>query len=208
MIRYFRPLAVFALASTLSSTVDAAYRITVQDRADIERIETYLNTVNSLRSKFVQISTGGRIADGTIYIDRPKRLRLEYKNPPNIHVYVSGDWLAHVDTELEAVWHVPLQYTPAEFLVRDKISLSGDITIERVVRDSRTITLSVMRTAEPDSGKIEFIFSDAPLMLRKWTVTDAQGISTSVTLVAPVFNVEIPGDVFVFEQFKFEERTD
>lgn len=185
----------------------AAYRITEKDRADIARIEAYLNSMESLRSKFVQLSTGGRVAEGTIYIERPSRLRLEYKTPSNIQVYANGNWLAHVDTELEAIWHVPLKATPAAFLVRDRIKLSGDITVQRVMRDARTISVSLVQTDEPDAGRFVLTFSDSPLALRKWTVTDAQGISTSVNLVAPAFNVAIPRDVFIFDESKFEREV-
>lgn len=206
MTALFRIFAAVMAVAALTAPSQAAYRITAQDRADIGRIEAYLNTVNSLRSNFVQLSTGGRFAEGTIYIDRPKRMRLQYKKPGNIQVYANGNWLAHVDTDLEAVWHVPLKSTPAAFLVRDKISLSGDITVQRVMRDARTISVSVVQTAEPDAGRIVFTFSDSPLALRKWTVTDAQGVSTSVTLVAPAFNVAIPRDVFVFDETKFDQQ--
>lgn len=185
----------------------AAYRITEQDRVDIARIEAYLNTMESLRSKFVQLSTGGRVAEGTIYIERPKRLRLQYRKPSNIQVYANGNWLAHVDTDLEAVWHVPLKATPAAFLVRDEIKLSGDISVERVMRDARTISVSLFQTEEPDAGRFVLTFSDSPLALRKWTVTDAQGVSTSVNLVAPAFNVAIPREVFIFDESKFDPEV-
>jgi outer membrane lipoprotein-sorting protein len=201
----FSRVFVFLLVlAGFTAPAGAAYRITEQDRADIVRIEAYLNTIESLRSKFVQLSTGGRVAEGTIYIERPKRLRLQYRNPSNIQVYANGNWLAHVDTDLEAVWHVPLKATPAAFLVRDQIKLSGDVTVERVIRDARTISVSLVQAEEPDAGRFVLTFSDSPLALRKWTVTDVQGISISVSLVAPDFNVAIPRDVFIFDESKFE----
>lgn len=204
MIGFSRFLVFVFLLAGFALPVEAAYRITEQDKADIARIEAYLNSMESLRSKFVQLSTGGKVAEGTIYIERPKRLRLQYKKPSNIQVYANGNWLAHVDTDLEAVWHVPLKATPAAFLVRDQIKLSGDITVERVIRDARTVSVSLVQTEEPDAGRFVLTFSDSPLALRKWTVTDVQGVSTSVSLVAPAFNVAIPREVFIFDESKFE----
>ena len=206
MVGIFHVFVFVLFAVGLAAPAGAVYRITAQDRTDIVRIEQYLNKMETIRSKFVQISSGGRLAEGTIYIERPKRLRLEYKNPSNIQVYADGNWLAHVDTDLEAVWHVPLKSTPAAFLVRDKIKLSGDIAVQRVIRDARTISVSLVQTAEPDAGGFVLTFSDAPLVLRKWTVTDVQGVSTTVTLVAPAFNVAIPRDVFVFDETKFDRE--
>jgi outer membrane lipoprotein-sorting protein len=204
MTGFARFIIIVFLFAGFSAPAVAAYRITDQDRADIARIEAYLNTIESLRSKFVQLSTGGKVAEGKIFIERPKRLRLQYQNPSNIQVYANGNWLAHVDTDLEAVWHVPLKSTPAAFLVRDRILLSGDITVERVLRDARTVSVSLFQTDEPDAGRFVLTFTAAPLALRKWTVTDVQGISTSVSLVAPKFNVSIPRDVFIFDETKFE----
>ena len=91
--------------------------------------------------------------------------------------------------------------------MRDQIKLSGDVTVERVIRDARTISVSLVQTEEPDAGRFVLTFSDSPLALRKWTVTDVQGISISVSLVAPDFNVAIPRDVFIFDESKFEPEV-
>ena len=206
MKRFLTLLTVLCVFAVHDAPVLAEYRITEQDKADIARIETYLNRMESLRSKFVQLSSGGRFAEGNIYIERPSKLRLEYTRPSNIQVYANGSWLAHVDTDLEAVWHVPLKTTPASFLVRDRIRLSGDVMVRRVMRDSKTLSVEIVQTDEPDAGKFVMTFADNPLRLRKWVVTDAQGVSTSVTLVAPEYNVAIPRGVFVFDETKFERE--
>lgn len=206
MKRLLTLLSVLAALAVAGTPAPAEYRITTQDKADITRIETYLNGMESLRSKFVQLSSGGRFAEGNIYIERPRKLRLEYTRPANIQVYANGSWLAHVDTELEAVWHVPLKATPAHFLIRDQIALSGDVMVRRVIRDAKTLSVEIVQTDEPDAGKFVITFADNPLRLIKWTVTDAQGVSTLVTLVAPKYNVAIPRGVFVFDETKFEQE--
>lgn len=206
MKRFLTLLTVLCALAVRDAPALAEYRITAQDRSDIARIEAYLNRMESLRSKFVQLSSGGRFAEGNIYIERPSKLRLEYTRPSNIQVYAGGSWLAHVDTELEAVWHLPLKTTPASFLVRDHIKLSGDVTVRRVMRDAKTLSVEIVQTDEPDAGKFVMTFADNPLRLRKWMVIDAQGVSTSVTLVAPQYNVAIPRGVFVFDETKFERE--
>lgn len=206
MKRFLTLLTVLCAFAVHDAPALAKYRITAQDKSDIARIEAYLNRMESLRSKFVQLSSGGRFAEGNIYIERPSKLRLEYTRPSNIQVYANGSWLAHVDTELEAVWHLPLKTTPASFLVRDQIKLSGDVRVRRVMRDAKTLSVEIVQTDEPDAGKFVMTFADNPLHLRKWMVTDAQGVSTSVTLVAPEYNVAIPRGVFVFDETKFERE--
>lgn len=176
--------------------------LSARDSADIQRIEAYLNSLKTLRSRFIQISAGN-FAEGVIYIDRPNKLRLEYTIPSHIQVYANGFWLTHVDNELEAVWHTPIKATPATFLVRDTIALNGDISVKGLDRKPGSISIELAHTKQPGTGRFVLIFSDDPLNLRKWTITDAQGVSTSVTLMAAEFNVAIPGAVFVFDETKF-----
>jgi len=42
------------------------------------------------------------------------------------------------------------------------------------------------------------VFSDEPLSLKKWEVTDPQGIETQVSLVNPVYGEEIDPDLFEY----------
>ena len=197
------PLVAFAcLAGAAQAAGEPA------DRSDIAEVEAYLNSLRSLRSEFVQRSSGGRIAEGTIYAMRPGRLRLDYKPPSTVQFYANGDWLLHVDTELESVNRVPLSSTPARFLTADRISLSQDAAIRRVDRGRGAITLELADRDDPDAGSIALRFSTKPMTLRGWTVVDVEGTTISVTLEEPEFNVPIPRRAFVFDARTFERDQD
>ncbi len=200
MKKFLSILTITLTIICVSSNSNAEYRITDLDKADITRVEIYLNGLKSLRSKFVQVSSDGSFAEGNIYIERPNRMRLDYTQPPNIQVYADRFWLTHVDTELGSVSRIPLKLTPATFLVRERLRLDGDLMVQHVTRDARTLSLEVVRKDEPKAGKYVITLSDKPLALRKWVVTDAQGIRTSVTLISPEYNVIIPKKVFIFDE--------
>ena len=215
LLRRLVPRTVFAVAALFAVSVSiasgtapaqAAYRLSAQDLADVGRVEAYLNTIESVRSAFVQLASGGRFAEGKLYIERPKRLRLDYNKPATTQVYANGNWLIHVDTELETVTHVPLSYTVAGFLVRERIELGGDILVRRVVRAEGAVSIEMSRRDEPDQGSFTVTFRDNPLQLHKWSVVDAQGVTTNVTLIAPEFNVMISRDLFIFDETKYERE--
>ena len=199
-----RLAACLAAAAVLTLTVPPAAALSPRDSADVARIEAYLNSLRTLRSSFVQVSSGGEPAEGTVFIERPGRLRLDYSDPPNIEVYVDGNWLIHVDTDLEAVSQIPVKWTPARFLVSERIALSGDATVRRIYRGPGVISVELVQTGDPEAGSFELAFFDAPLALRKWVVVDSQGVTTTVTLSGPAFNVPIPREVFVFDSRRFE----
>ncbi len=176
-----------------------AATLTAEDRADVARIETYLNKLVSVRAGFIQTTSTGAFAEGRFYLRRPGKLRLDYAPPVKLQIYADGFWLIYVDGELEQANHVPLSASPARVLVAETVRLSGDITVTRIERTAYMIRLYLVQTEEPDAGAMVLVFSDNPLALRQWRVIDAQGISTRISLVNPEFNVLIDDKVFIVD---------
>ncbi len=55
---------------------------TPEDRADIGRVETYLNGLKSLKAHFLQVAPDGGLSEGTAWLERPGHMRFQY-NPPS-----------------------------------------------------------------------------------------------------------------------------
>jgi outer membrane lipoprotein-sorting protein len=155
--------------------------LTDADRADIGRIEEYINSIRTLRARFVQLSQNGGRAQGTFYLSRPGRLRLEYDPPGTMILIGNGGQLQQYDTSLRQQQYVPLSATPATYLV-DTLRLSGDITVTGVARTPQSIEVTIVKTRDPREGRITFIFQSSPLQLRNWTVVDSQNRLIRVTL--------------------------
>lgn len=189
---------IVAASGGAPATAGAA-TLTAEDRADVARIEAYLNKLGSVRADFIQTTSTGAFAEGRLYLRRPGKLRLDYAPPVKLQIVADGFWLIFVDGELEQANHVPLSATPAQVLLAENIRLSGDITVTRIERTRHMIRLYLVRTEEPDAGVLGLVFSDNPLTLRQWLVIDAQGISTRVSLVNPEFNVFIDNKVFIVD---------
>lgn len=169
----------------------------------IQRIEAYLTSLRTIESDFVQSSSSGEFSRGRLYVSRPDNLRLDYKPPSTMQIFVTGAWLIHVDTELEEVTHVPLARTPAAFLVGDEVSLSDKVTVTGIGMDAKTIHVEVVRSDEPEVGSVILVFARNPLALKNWTVVDPQGVRTRVALVRPRFNGSIDRSVFEFDPDRY-----
>lgn len=159
--------------------------LSAQDQADLHRLETYLDGVKTLKAQFEQTNQDGSLADGTVYLSRPGRMRFEYAPPAQILIVSNGDYVAVDDLDLKQVQFYPVDATPVWFLLRESIKLSGDVTVSRVERGPKTLRVTCVQTKDANAGSITLVFSDDPLSLRQWTVVDAQGHSTSVALVDP-----------------------
>ena len=162
---------------------------TPQDRADLQRVEAYLNGVRALKSRFQQIAPNGAVSGGQAWLQRPGRLRFQY-DPPSPFLLVGGSGLlVFHDAQLKQTSNIPLNSTPLGILLQDNLRLSGDITVTKIVRAPGQLQVSLVRTRTPQDGTLTLIFADQPLGLRQWTVVDAQRQETRVTL----YNVEMGG---------------
>jgi outer membrane lipoprotein-sorting protein len=172
--------------------------LSAEDRSDIAKAEEYLNAIRTLKARFLQIADNGAAAEGTFYLARPGRLRLEYDPPVPILMVANGRFLIHYDKELKAVTHLPINSTPAGLLVRERIQLSGDVTPTKVERGPGSLRITLVQTDDPQAGRITLVFSERPFALSNWQVVDAQGNTTRVALIEPHAGVPIDPALFRF----------
>jgi outer membrane lipoprotein-sorting protein len=191
-----------------AAAAPAAIDLSNAERADLARVEAYLNGVKSIRARFMQISSTGELAEGDFYLLRPGKMRIEYRPPVPVLIVADGTWLIYYERELGQVSYIPLDSTPAGILVADKISLLDDaVTVTGFERDSSTVRVTLVRTESPEEGSLTLVFNDKPMALKKWTVVDAQGIVTNVSLVDASYDVPLDPNLFRFKNPKiFDEK--
>ena len=181
--------------------------LAAEDRADLDRIEAYLNTLNTVQARFVQIAPDGGAANGTVYMSRPGKMRIEYDPPVPVLVVANGLFLIFYDKQLEQISHIPLDSTPAGVLLRESIILDDDIAVAGFERAPGVIRVALVDSADPDAGKLILTFGDAPLELRQWTVIDGQGQETRVGLLDAQFDLALDPELFVFRDPRFGDTN-
>lgn len=166
-------------------------------RAEVlARVERYLETIRSLKARFVQINPDGSAVSGTIYLKRPGRMRVDY-DPPSKVLLVATDWrLIFYDGSIQQVNTIPLAQTPLAVLLAEHIRLSGEVEVTEVREGSESLDVRVVRAAAPDQGSLTLHFATRPLELRSWTVVDAQGLETRVVLEEVTTNLPLDSELF------------
>jgi outer membrane lipoprotein-sorting protein len=185
------------LASTFFSPV-SVHAQTADNSADVSRIESYLNSIRTLQARFLQVATDGSTAEGTLYIKRPGKLKLDYAPPSQQMIITTHDFVVYVDKKEKQSSYQDLNSSLAGILVRPDIKLSGDIKVAGVSRAPGAIRIRLVLAKDPGSGSITLGFADQPLQLRQWTVVDPQGNSVDVTLMDAHFGTPIDDKEFVF----------
>ncbi len=197
--RLLRAAVVLSMAFCGPDAALAAARLanlSDQDRADLARIEAYMNAIDTVRARFLQVSSDGGVSEGNLYIDRPGNMRIDYDAPVPVVVVANGSWLIYVDTKLNQVTHIPLASTPAGILLNKDVRLSGDITVTAFSRQADALRVTLVRTKDPTDGSMTLVFSDRPMILRKWSVIDSQGIETTVSLLDTHFGEALKRSLF------------
>ena len=131
------------------------------DRADLARIEAYLNDLTTMESRFLQFSEEG-VAEGRIMLDRPGHLRIEYAPPVPVLMIASSRLLMYHDTQLKQTTFLPVSETPAALLIDDDIMFSGDVTVTAFERTPKAFRITLEQTDAPDTGSVTLMFEDAP----------------------------------------------
>jgi outer membrane lipoprotein-sorting protein len=193
-----RTLLATLAASALLPVIARAepFVMTAQDRADIARIEAYLNGLHTLKARFLQVAPDGGTSGGIAWLQRPGRMRFQYDKPSPMLLVAGYGVLVYYDRELHQTTNIPLDSTPLGLLLRDNLKLSGDVTVTGIERLPGQIQVTMARTASPGDGSLSLVFADDPLALRQWVVVDSQHQETRVSL----FDVELGG---TFDQAMF-----
>ncbi|RED51323.1 LolA family protein [Aestuariispira insulae] len=184
-----------ATAETAKSAVDLKNPEVV---GTLNQLEDYLSSITTIKSRFIQANPDGSYVEGTMYMNRPGKARFEYDAPVPILLVATGNFFIHVDKELKQVTHIPLSSTPAYLLLREDINFQDNLEITGFERRNGLIRLSLVERENEDYGEASLIFSESPLELKQWTITDAQQLRTTVTLMNSEEGLELDEDLFHF----------
>jgi outer membrane lipoprotein-sorting protein len=172
----------------------------VDQQAEIQRVEQYLNGIRTMQARFTQTGSDGRAAAGTLSLQRPGRMRFEYDPPATILIVADGSQVTLADFKDRTMSQWPLGWTSASFLAADVVRLSGDLTVTGVTRAGGELRVALIQTRRPQEGRVEMVFADQPLLLKGWTVWDAKNVPVTVSLNNLRTGVTLSRDLFRFDE--------
>ena len=152
-------------------------------RALLEKVNTYFNSVTTLVGKFVQVGPDGNKTEGQFYMQKPGKIRFEYDPPSPIDIIADGSSVVVRDRKLATQDLYPLSQTPLRFLLADRIDLLRDTNLIGVYADDVFVTVVIEeRQIIAGTHRVMLMFGAQDYQLRQWTVTDPQGYDTTVAV--------------------------
>src|ERR1700730_5517904 len=167
-----------------------------RQRALVERINGYLTNMQTLVGDFVQVGPDGARTEGQFFIQKPGKVRFEYKPPSRVDVIADGQSVVVRDRKLSTQDLYPLSQTPLRYLLSDRIRLGRDTHLVSVAVDDVFVTLVIEEKQFVGTNRLVLMFGAKDLQLRQWTVTDPQGYDTTVAVYNLDTNKKPDPDLF------------
>ncbi len=213
-IRMIRALLLAALVAASGLCASAPVAVAAEpvalspdQSAAVRRAVRYLNDLSTLEARFIQISSNGAYAEGDVIIQRPGKMRFEYDPPHPVLIIANGLSLLFYDREIKQASFLPLWETPLWFLIRERVTLSEDVVVSAVEQSPGALRITITDKELSETGSVTLVFSDRPLALKKWEITDAQGILTQVSLINPRYGIEDDALAFDYRDLEIESRA-
>jgi outer membrane lipoprotein-sorting protein len=165
----------------------------------IDEASTYLDGLGQMHGHFLQTDARGTVSQGEIYLDRPGKARFDYQPPASLIVVSDGHAVLVYDRRLKTFDRYPLGATPLALFLQRHVRLDEKVVVTRIDRFAGGFALTLRDGKRQAQGQVELTFGDAPMALRQWTITDAQGARTTIRIsdLEPVASLD-PG-LFVLQ---------
>ncbi len=166
------PLALLALALPAPA-----------EKLSLATLSKYLNSLTTVEADFTQVNADGTVSTGRIYIKRPGRVRFEYAPPDRSLVLASAGSVAIFDGKSnQPPEQYPLKKTPLNLILGANIDLGRAKMVVGQRADGTSTRITAQDPEHPEYGTIELVFTDKPVELRQWIITDDLGQKTTVIL--------------------------
>lgn len=178
--------AVQAPSAQVAQAARAPQQSSVPGNANeaLARVNAYLNGINTLTARFVQIGGDRQQVGGTLYVQRPGRLRFAYDPPSTLEIVADGRSVAVRDSRLRTNDVYSIGQTPLKFLLRDNVDLARDLRVRDVrIEPGGLVAINLEDSATlGGTSRVTLNFDARANVLRGWVIVDPQGYETQVTL--------------------------
>ena len=152
------------------------------EKIPLDQISAYLNGLQTAQADFTQVNADGSISTGKVYIKRPGRVRFEYSSDKTL-VMASGGQVAIFDPKSnQPAEQYPLARTPLNLILAPTVDLGRAKMVVGRESDASTTTIVAQDPDHPEYGTIRLVFTNAPVALKQWIITDDSGAKTAVVL--------------------------
>ena len=179
------------------STAPVPAKLTAEQKALLDKATAYIQGLSSAKGRFVQTDQRGTQTQGTFYLQRPGKARFAYDPPAGLLVVSNGNNVNIFDSRLKTYESYPLSKTPLNLLLAREVRLDRGVVITDVRPLADGFTIVAQDAKRQALGRISIDFSNSPVGLMGWTVTDIKGGQIRVRLADFAETADLDPKLFV-----------
>jgi outer membrane lipoprotein-sorting protein len=191
-----------ALLGTLAMLAACATRtpalvLNEDDSREVAQIGRYLDGLKSFQANFTQSGAFGDGA-GTVWLDRPGRLRIAYAGSPGKTLVANKGRVVIYDGATGGTTTTPVSRTPLGMLLTPSTTLTGPVTVTAYRHEAAFSELTIKKADAPGDGSLTLFLSPAPLTLTAVMVTDGYDRPLLMRLSDIRLNPPLTPDLFQY----------
>lgn len=194
-----KKLLGFLCAAVGAAAVNIASTIAISAApVDANTIADHFSSVKSMSGDFVQSGPKAEKKHGRFFLQRPGKIRFNYAGQSGISVIADGKSLVVYNRKLKTSRLYALSKTPLKLLLDNKVDFSGS-RLKSIRDDGAQITVKLADRSAFGNSNISMVFDRKSLDLRRWSLTDEKGLTTTVTISNVRQGVRAPEGTFVID---------
>lgn len=195
-------LPFLSVSSSADSNSDSD-NLLAKYKSDLEKIEKYLNNINSLAANFTQTTHLGEQSEGMFYLQKPGKLRWEYYGPEPLIIVVSGKTVTHYDVELDEISYLRVENKLASFLTQENIRFDDkDIIINKINKSKDYIAITISDLENEYINNVTLQFSLKKLSIDSIITSDMAGNSSVVYFKSIEYDKPLDKKLFLLSKFR------
>ena len=151
-------------------------------KLSLAAISEYLNSFRTAAAKFTQINADGSISTGQLALRRPGRARFDYDGDNSLVIAGGGTVAIFDPVSNTPPTQYPLRRTPLNHVLARNVDLGRSGMLVGHDFDGTSTSVTLQDPEHPEYGNIKLVFTNAPVVLRQWIITDDSGQPTTVVL--------------------------
>jgi outer membrane lipoprotein-sorting protein len=201
---YLGAMTRFVLALLLAFGTAAPASADIVSLAALSR---YFNGLGTAQGTFTQINADGSVSTGDVYLHRPGRMRFDYDGD-DLLVIAGGRQVAIFDGRSNArPEQYPLSETPLNLILARNVDLARSGMVIGHTFDGTATRVLAQDPDQPEIGTIELVFTNDPIELRQWVITDGTGAQTTLVLGDLEQGGQMPSGLFnITQEIQSRER--
>ncbi|ESY30447.1 outer membrane lipoprotein carrier protein LolA [Mesorhizobium sp. M1060] len=188
---WFAVVSAVAINAELSTAALAA-------PVEAKTIADHFSSVKSMSGDFVQSGPRAERTKGKFFLQRPGKIRFNYAGQSGVSVIADGKSLVVYNKKLKTSRLYALSKTPLKLLLDNQVNFSGN-RLKSIRDDGAQVIIRLADKSAFGNSNITMVFDRESLDLRRWTLTDERGLTSTVTISNVKQGVRAPAGTFTID---------